>query len=344
MENESEAVLERENEAEEYKVADVSKDKRKSYSRERKLEAIQLYHECGNKYKTAKTFGVQPSTLRGWLQNETKIRASSRGTRKVGSGRKVFWPDMESELLRQYRELREKGLKVKAWWFEAKSKELIKDMHPDQFKFSDGWFTAFKKRNKISYRSTTNVSQKAPIDLEDKIREFHQHIRRLAKRGEAKGEIGQYELRDIGNVDQTPLPFTFNTGKGYDTTGTSTVWHRGHASGLEKRQCTVQLCIGRKLLMLFKTYYWVNAAQQLAPGTTSLVQPLDVSVNSEFKSIVERLQNQHMHSNVSLYIEGKITASQRRVLITKWVGQAWAEVCANKDMIYRAFRSVFQSP
>ena len=96
--------------------------------------------------------------------------------------------------------------------------------------------------------------------------------------------------------------------------------------------------------MLFKTYYWVNAAQQLAPGTTSLVQPLDVSVNSEFKSIVERLQNQHMHSNVSLYIEGKITASQRRVLITKWVGQAWAEVCANKDMIYRAFQKCISVP
>ena len=95
MENESEAVLEHENEAEEY---EVSKDKCKSYSRETKLEAIQLYHECGNKYKTAKTFGLQPSTLRGWLQNEAKIQASSRGTRKVGSGRKAFWPDMENEL------------------------------------------------------------------------------------------------------------------------------------------------------------------------------------------------------------------------------------------------------
>ena len=416
MENESDAVLERENEPEEYEVVDVSRDKRKSYSRETKLAAIQFYHECSNKYKTAKTFGIRSSTLRGWIQHEAKIQASSRGTRRAGSGRTAFWPDMEAELHRQYRELREKGLKVKAWWFEAKSKELMKEMHPDvEFKFSDGWFTAFKKRKEIRYRATTNVSQQAPSDLEHKIREFHLHIRQLAKRGEAKGEIGQYELRDIANVDQTPLPFTFNKGKGYDDKGTSTVWHRGHASGLEKRQCTVQLTVfadGKarvKPLLIFRgkglriaaaetrqydgrvvvrfqenawcdeemMKFWIrsmwrrpfgedasrskllvadvhraqttDAVQEMLlrechtavalvpPGTTSLVQPLDVSVNSEFKSIVERHQNQHMHENVSLYVEGKITASQRRVLITKWVGQAWAEVCTNKDMVCRAF-------
>ena len=40
MENKSAAVLEQENEPEEYELHDVSKDKRKSYSREIKLEAI----------------------------------------------------------------------------------------------------------------------------------------------------------------------------------------------------------------------------------------------------------------------------------------------------------------
>ena len=211
------------------------------------------------------------------------------------------------------------------------------------------------------------------------------------------------------------LPFTFNSGKGYDDTGTSTVWHRGCASGLEKRQCTVQLTVfadGRarvKPLLMFrgkglriaeierKQYdgrvvvrfqdnawcdeeimkFWVgnmwkrpfgddvgrkkllvadvhkaqttNVIQDMLisecqtalalvpPGTTSLIQPLDVSINSEFKNIIERLQNQHMHGNVIMYIEGKISASQRRVLISKWVGQAWTEICSKKEMISHAF-------
>ncbi len=75
------------------------------------------------------------------------------------------------------------------------------------------------------------------------------------------------------------------------------------------------------------------------PGTTWLVQPLDVAINAEFKVIVDRLQNEHMHKNLNLYVENKMTAtaSQRRVLITKWVGQAWAEVSSKKDMIKRSF-------
>ena len=44
-----------------------------------------------------------------------------------------------------------------------------------------------------------------------------------------------------------------------------------------------------------------------------------------------------MHKNISLYVEGKISASQRRVLISTWVGEAWNEVCLNREMIRRAF-------
>ena len=88
---------------------------------------------------------MQPSTIQGWIQNEAKIRARSRGTRSTGSGRTAFWPDMETELHRQYQELRGKGLKVKAWWFEAKSKELMEMLPEIDFMFSDGWSTAFKK-------------------------------------------------------------------------------------------------------------------------------------------------------------------------------------------------------
>lgn len=44
-------------------------------------------------------------------------------------------------------------------------------------------------------------------------------------------------------MDQTPLPFTFTDGETYANTGERSVWVRGGQSGLNKRQCTVQLTV-----------------------------------------------------------------------------------------------------
>ena len=45
-----------------------------------------------------------------------------------------------------------------------------------------------------------------------------------------------------------------------------------------------------------------------------------------------------MLDNLDSYVHGKFTASERRVLLSKWVGGAWEEVCAKPEMIIRSFR------
>ena len=88
------------------------------------------------------------------------------------------------------------------------------------FQFSCSWFDGFKTRHRISLR---------------------QSIRRKARTEESSGPLGRWTLWHIANVDQTPLPFTFTDGATNDDIGEKTVWVRGGASGLDKRQCTVQL-------------------------------------------------------------------------------------------------------
>lgn len=73
-------------------------------------------------------------------------------------------------------------------------------------------------------------------------------------------------------------------------------------------------------------------------GCTSLVQPIDVCINKSFKAAVEKLATQHMQENLEAYVNSSVTASSRRLLFTKWIGQAWEEVSAKKDMIIRSFR------
>ena len=73
-------------------------------------------------------------------------------------------------------------------------------------------------------------------------------------------------------------------------------------------------------------------------GCTSRVHPLNVVFNKPLKDRIRRLFKQHIDENLVNYTEGKITASQRRVLITKWVSAAWSEMLKKEDMISRSFK------
>lgn len=239
------------------------------------------------------------------------------------------------------------------------------------------------------YRRATNIAQQKPADRELKIRNFHQEIQQVVTTEGAEGTSGKFSLSTIANVDQTPLPFTFNKGQGYDETGAKTVWHCGAQSGLDKRQCTVQLTTFAdgepriKPLHIFQgkglrisqtekreynrcvdvkfqenawcdetiMHYWisnmwrwlfaaeaqrpklliadVHKAQEtraimdklerecktevvlVPPGCTSLVQPLDVAFNGEFKNVIDRFQTEHMHEHLNAYINNSLSASAR---------------------------------
>ena len=73
-------------------------------------------------------------------------------------------------------------------------------------------------------------------------------------------------------------------------------------------------------------------------GCTPIVQPLDVSYNAPFKTKVETAATNHLHDNVEGYLHGRFTAGERRVLISKWVGEAWEELSQNKEVAVRSFK------
>ena len=77
------------------------------------------------------------------------------------------------------------------------------------------------------------------------------------------------------------------------------------------------------------------------PGATSKVQrlqPLDVAFNADFKRSVDRQATELMTKDPEIFLTSKLTAGERRVLFTKWVGQAWQETTRRlKDTIIRTF-------
>ena len=75
----------------------------------------------------------------------------------------------------------------------------------------------------------------------------------------------------------------------------------------------------------------------IPPGCASKVQPLDVSINKPFKDYLQTQFEKHRDENIELYINNKLTASKRQVLVNKWVAEAWEKIKINKEMIIRAF-------
>jgi hypothetical protein len=56
---------------------------------------------------------------------------------------------------------------------------------------------------------------------------------------------------------------------------------------------------------------------------------------------LKRLADQYIDEHEVEWVQGKYTVGQRRVLLTKWVGQAWDDIHAEDgDMIRRAFKQV----
>ena len=55
-------------------------------------------------------------------------------------------------------------------------------------------------------------------------------------------------------------------------------------------------------------------------------------------NVVRRLFEDHLDEHLELHVEGKLSASQRRILMTKWVSQAWKKISGMKESIRRSFK------
>jgi hypothetical protein len=86
----------------------------------------------------------------------------------------------------------------------------------------------------------------------------------------------------------------------------------------------------------------LNCTTSYIPGgCTGLVQVLDISLNKTLKALVAQAAEDHADKYASKYEEGGFTTSNRRVLLTKWVGEAWERLHIEyKDTIVRTFRQV----
>ena len=202
---------------------------------------IRFYRDPKNTlYATSKTFDISTKCILRWAKDEIKIIRSSKGSKHAPHPKIGTHCQMEDLLHQEFQTLRQRGMKVKAYWFRVRAKQILNELNPEvSFSFSNGWFDRFKARYSISLRRTTNIAQRPANDKEESIRVFHLNIRQQARlrSGEELRDIGRYKLSQIANMDQTPFhshllmePHILT--KGHELSGSVAVllgWRRGSA-------------------------------------------------------------------------------------------------------------------
>ncbi|CAJ0868728.1 11424_t:CDS:2 [Entrophospora sp. SA101] len=118
----------------------------------------------------------------------------------------------------------------------------------EKFLASESWFYRFLRRYDFAMRRKTKIGQKLPAHLDIKLLEFQQFIIKKQKQFE-------YELSEIGNMDETPVYFDMVGNLTIDKHGAKTV--QVQTTGNDKNRFTCVLTIladGTKLppIVIFK--------------------------------------------------------------------------------------------
>ncbi len=132
---------------------------------------------------------------------------------------------------------------------------------------SIGWCDRFMRRQKLVIRRKTKIAQKLPKDLEDKLTSFQRFIIR-------QRQATDFELGQIGNMDETPMSFDMPVASTVNFAGEKTVCIK--TTGHEKANFTVVLgCMadGTKLkpMLIFKRK--TMPKDEFPPGVIIAIQP-----------------------------------------------------------------------
>ena len=155
----------------------------------------------------------------------------------------------------------------------------------------------FCRRYGVALQRKTHAAQTGPKQLAPGITKFHSKLLRVCRRG-------VYQTKDIANMDQTPLPFELDDGKTYADKGSSEVWCVSGSSGLDKRQCTVQLTI------------FVGVPR---------VRPLVIFHGKGLR--ITRKEQEAWNCRVQLAFEPKAWCDESMMI--KWIWEQWGNICIN---------------
>ena len=244
----------------EEKGKDHLKAKRKKYTNMEKIRALDELDRGMMAVDVAERLGVNKSMITRWKQNADTIYTSVAQdykrrlftkNRKAGKHSKLF-----QLLFQKFESSRKQGKRCSHTWIYIQALKLFKQMYPNVEKpLSKSVISYFTRKYNIKCLRVQRRKQKDNKSVIPGLMKWHSNLREgLIKTGSEKPTYdkkwGRFPPSKRLNLDQIPLPFAVNVTKTYEMPISKEdrryhrVWVKQPGSGLNKRQCTLQLAFG----------------------------------------------------------------------------------------------------
>ena len=228
--------------------------RREQHSANRKAQAIHDYEGGVKQDVIAAKYNVNRSLVSKWCKDKTKILqcAASEHKKNLKIRPAKKYQEVYACLKEEFKTARSKGHRVNFGWLWSKARNIHRRLENDpNATVRKHVITAFIKRNRIRMRARQRNRRQPKEAFRHDLMKWHGTTReRLIRTGKDDNydpKWGRFTPNQRFNVDQSPLPFAVETKRTYEIIDSKEsrhhkVWISQPGSGLDKRQCTLQVC------------------------------------------------------------------------------------------------------
>ena len=166
--------------------------------------------------KAGTAYGIHRKQYIDWKKHAPAMMSFNPRLKSMTVGRVPALAELNDQLLQFVFEMRERGMVLSTRMIVMKANTLCRTFREksDSSKYRQGW--RWQKRNKLVQRIATHESQKDPRETVSEALDFVQ-----VERSKFSQSCRHQDF--LMNMDQTPVPFTFNANRTLEFFGAKTV-------------------------------------------------------------------------------------------------------------------------
>jgi len=199
---------------------EAQKRRRRRWTNQEKLALVRVVKRRvasgESQYGVCKDLNVDPKQYRSWSNDSNNLAKKRPKAKSTCDGMKSILAPVHDELLKFVFELREQGMSVKPAMIRLKASSVCRPFcersKNAQTKIIQRWL----KQSQFLNRMATRESQKDPRETEGIALDFIEMMRPKVSQKNRHQDF-------IINMDQTPVPFTFNEKRTLELVGKRTI-------------------------------------------------------------------------------------------------------------------------